>query len=131
MIFVDTGAWFAQFVPGDPDHVSANSWVAGNRSALVTTDYVVDELLSLLKVRGEYARASALGGPMLTGKLCRLEWASQTDIAAAWDVFSTFKDKDWSFTDCVSRVVMKRLDVRTAVAFDHHFRQFGTVAIVP
>ena len=42
-----------------------------------------------------------------------------------------YQDKGWSFTDCVSRVIMQRLDIRTAFAFDDHFRQFGTVTVVP
>lgn len=46
-------------------------------------------------------------------------------------MFSTYQDKGWSFTDCVSRVVMGRLGIDTALAFDEHFRQFGTVNVVP
>ena len=41
------------------------------------------------------------------------------------------RDKEWSFTDCVSRAVIERLGITTAVAFDEHFRQFGTVIVVP
>ena len=33
--------------------------------------------------------------------------------------------------DCTSRVVMERLRATTAVAFDEHFHQFGSVSIVP
>jgi len=47
---------------------------------------------------------------------------------AAWEVFEKFnKDKDWSFTDCTSKVVMERLGIREAFAFDHHFDQMGFV----
>jgi predicted nucleic acid-binding protein len=52
-------------------------------------------------------------------------------VERAWVFFSTFQDKGWSFTVCVSRVVMERLSIATACAFDVHFRQFGTVAVVP
>ena len=58
-IFVDTGAWFARFVPSDPDHAAARAWFDGNTNPLLTTDYILDELLTLLKVRGEFQR---LGG---------------------------------------------------------------------
>ena len=54
MIFVDTGAWFATFVPNDPDHAAADAWLQANVQPLVTTDYVIDELLTLLKIRGEF-----------------------------------------------------------------------------
>lgn len=29
-IFVDTGAWFARFVPSDPDHIAARDWFDRN-----------------------------------------------------------------------------------------------------
>jgi predicted nucleic acid-binding protein len=131
VIFVDTGAWFAHLVPSDPDHRSARDWFDQNTLPLVTTDYVVDELLTLLKMRGEYLRALESGSLLLHGEVCDLEWVSRTDVESAWVVFSTFRDKQWSFTDCVSKVVMERLRIDTAISFDVHFRQFGTVSVVP
>lgn len=131
MIFVDTGAWFARFVPSDPDHTAARNWFARNTEPLLTTDYIVDELLTLFKVRGEYRRAVEVGPPLLGGEVCNLEWVTQSDVVGAWDVFSTYQDKGWSFTDCVSRVVMERLKITTAVAFDMHFHQFGRIVVVP
>src|SRR5208283_4183731 len=60
-IFVDIGAWFARFVPSDRDHPAAREWFEQNTHPLVTTDYVIDELLTVLKVRGEYQRALEVG----------------------------------------------------------------------
>jgi predicted nucleic acid-binding protein len=54
-----------------------------------------------------------------------------TDFDDAWDMFERFQDKEWSFTDCTSRVLIQRLGIQRAFAFDDHFRQFGTVAVVP
>jgi predicted nucleic acid-binding protein len=130
-IFVDTGAWFARFVPTDPDHPAARDWFARNRVPLITTDYIIDELLTLLKVRGEYSRALLVGPILFSGEACGLEWITAADVGDAWHVFSTHRDKGWSFTDCVSLAVMDRLGLKTAVAFDEHFRQFGTVTVVP
>ena len=131
MIFADTGALFAAFVPNDPDHGAADAWLAANREPLLTTDYVVDELLTLLKMRGEFQRALHLGPKLLGEEVIQMEWVLPVDLQRAWDVFRSYHDKEWSFTDCVSRVVMERLGVQTAFAFDKHFRQFGTVNVVP
>ncbi len=60
MIFVDTSAWYASVVPTDPNHAAAAAWLKGNQLPLLTTDYVVDEILTLLKMRGHYLRAVAL-----------------------------------------------------------------------
>lgn len=51
--------------------------------------------------------------------------------SAAWQVFHDFDDKDWSFTDCTSKVLIEQFGIETAFTFDHHFRQFGTVVVVP
>ena len=130
-IFVDTGAWFARFVPTDPDHAVAREWFERNAQPLVTTDYVIDELLTLFKMRGEFQRALEVGSSFFTGDVCDLEWVTRADVENAWNVFSSYQDKGWSFTDCVSRAVMERLRITTAAAFDEHFRQFGTVTVVP
>lgn len=131
MIFVDTGAWFAAFVPNDADHATADAWLEANTEPLVTTDYIVDELLTLLKMRREYQRALDIGPRLLQSNIARLEWVQPADIQRAWTIFQQYQDKNWSFTDCVSRVVMERLAIQTAFAFDDHFRQFGTVTVVP
>ena len=46
-------------------------------------------------------------------------------------VVETFSDKEWSFTDCTSRVLMEKLRIERAFAFDQHFLQFGGVKVVP
>jgi hypothetical protein len=62
---------------------------------------------------------------------CDLIRVTDQDLAAATEVFFQYHDKDWSFTDCTSRVVMERLGIATAFSFDRHFHQFGTVSVVP
>jgi predicted nucleic acid-binding protein len=131
MIFVDTGAWFAATVPDDADHQAANDFLKANNEPLVTTDYVIDEVLTLLKARGEFQRALVFGTELLEEDGCQLEWVGRDDVSEAWVTFQQFKDKDWSFTDCVSRAVMSRLGIDKAFAFDEHFRQFGTVTVLP
>jgi predicted nucleic acid-binding protein len=130
-VFVDTGAWYARFVPTDPDHAAARACLADNRRLLVTTDYVVDELLTLLRVRGENRRALEVGPRLIHGEVCDLEWVTPRDVEDAWQVFVAYQDKGWSFTHCISRVVMNRLEIEIAFAFDDHFRQFGTVTVMP
>jgi len=57
-------------------------------------------------------------------------WVSPEIAAEAWNVFEQFNaDKTWSFTDCVSYVVMKQRNMREAFVFDRHFRQMGFVCL--
>jgi predicted nucleic acid-binding protein len=131
MIFVDTGAWFAAVMPTDPDHSAAVAWLAANREPLLTTDYVIDETLTLLLARGQKTRALTWGETAFDGKLATVHFLTPADIRDAWDVFRRFTDKGWSFTDCTSYVILARLGVSAAFSFDQHFRQFGITPVVP
>lgn len=130
MIFVDTGAWFAAFVPNDADHSAADAWLETNTDLLVTTNYVIDERLTLMNMRGEFQRALRVGAALFTEEIAQVVWVRPDDIAQAWDTCQRYHDKGWSFTDCVSRVVMQRLGIQQVFAFDAHFRQCGTVTII-
>ncbi|HET6977888.1 MAG TPA: PIN domain-containing protein [Pyrinomonadaceae bacterium] len=131
MVFVDTGAWYASLVPKDPHHIRAIEWLSVNHSPLITTDYVIDETLTLLRVRGERTRALILGKRFFQNQVADVYKINASDLVLAWKTFEDFDDKDWSFTDCTSRVVMEELGIKVAFSFDHHFNQFGTVQVVP
>ena len=131
MIFVDTGAWYAGVVPDDVNHQTARQWLDGNTQSLLTTDYVVDETLTLLKMRGYAPLALDMGEALFAGELADIVLITEDDIQQAWRTFQQFRDKDWSFTDCTSKVVMERLQISQAFSFDHHFRQFDSIAVVP
>ncbi len=131
MIFVDSGAWYASLVPTDPDHSAAIQWLTSNHSPLLTTDYVIDETLTLLRARGERKRALLLGAKFFQDGLAEIHKITTADLEVAWKTFKRFDDKNWSFTDCTSKVVIARLNIKVAFAFDHHFQQFGTIEVVP
>lgn len=132
MILVDTGAWFARFVETDKNYPAANRWYSTNKETLVTTDRIIEETLTLMRSRGNNLKAIEFGQAILVnGELARIHHLSDTEIMAAWDIFSGYSDKEWSFIDCTSYVLTHRLGIHQAFAFDHHFRQFGHVTIVP
>ena len=131
MVFVDTSAWFAAIVPSDPNHASAAHWLAANAEVLITTDYIVDETLTLLRARGERQRTRLLGKKFFEGSIAEIYFLTEEDVREAWTTFAQYEDKSWSFTDCSSKVVMDQMRIAQAFAFDQHFRQFGTVDVVP
>lgn len=45
--------------------------------------------------------------------------------AGALRLYADRSDKDWSLTDCLSFVVMRRRNVQEALTADHHFEQAG------
>jgi predicted nucleic acid-binding protein len=61
MIFVDTSAWYAAIIPSDENHKAVSEWLDENTEPPITTDYIVDETLTLLRARGESKRALLMG----------------------------------------------------------------------
>ena len=131
LTFVDTGVWYASVVPSDPRHVDVMNWHHSNNWPLVTTDYVIDETLTLLRARGERTRAEQMGRWFFDLSGVAIEFLAESDIRRAWEIFRQFGDKDWSFTDCTSKAVIDRLHVKRALTFDRHFAEFGTIRIEP
>jgi predicted nucleic acid-binding protein len=131
MIFMDSGALFSLVVPDDPDHAKIEDWRRHNKESLITTDYCFDELLTLLIARKRSAVAITTGWKIFSGELCRLHFLLPDQIQRAWVVFQAKHTLGWSFTDCTSKVLMDELGIKTAAAFDQHFRQFGGINVVP
>jgi predicted nucleic acid-binding protein len=50
--------------------------------------------------------------------------------AAAIRLFTERSDKDWSLTDCLSFIVMRRRNIREALTADRHFEQAGLRAVL-
>ena len=105
--------------------------LTNTESKLITTNYIVDETATLLRVRCgldlalKFRRFLAIGTPTI--KLIRVLVA---DDAAAWKWFIN----DWSrlsFTDCVSFAVMKRLELTHVATFDQHFKRAGFTIVKP
>ena len=83
MIFVDTGIWFARFVPDDPEHARVTTWFASNQEPLVTSDYCVDEVLTLLLARKRPQLSVAAGGVLFSESLARLHFVTRPQIERA------------------------------------------------
>jgi uncharacterized protein len=131
MVFVDTSAWFAYFFPLDADHDRVRRCFESNKQPLITTDYCVDETLTLLMARHEVRRALEAGQAFFHGSIARLQFLTPAQIHRAWILFQQRAAAGWSFTDCTSKILIDELRVTTALALDDHFRQFGDLTVVP
>lgn len=112
------------------EHLTASNFATDVQDLLVTTDYVLAETLTLLRARRLHEEAIELGDRLLSQRLARLEWVRPGDVQKAWILFQ-YRDKAWSFVDCVSFAVTQRLGIQDAFAFDEHFRQLGTLTVHP
>jgi predicted nucleic acid-binding protein len=127
-LLVDTAGWMAMADASDPRHRECCSardrWLESD-GGLVTTDYIIDETLTVIRMRLSLSAAAKWWDQVEQSTRLRWEWIDigRTDKARQW--FFRWRDKDFSFTDCTSFVVMRELRLRKALTTDRHFEQAG------
>jgi predicted nucleic acid-binding protein len=127
-LFVDTAGWMACADAADPAHARARAARDEALTAglvLMTTDYVVDETLTLLRMRLGLPAAEAWWSQVDASSRMKWQWIDATRAEKARALFFRHRDKDYSFTDCTSFVVMRELRLKQALTTDRHFRQAG------
>ncbi len=124
-VFVDTSAWYALIDAKDPDHPSVLHSLRQYQNNLLTTNYIVDETITLLRYRVGWQYARQFGEQLFSGQLAQYIRVTELDEKAAWEIFERYQDKIFSFTDCTSFVLMKRLELSIAITLDSDFKSFG------
>jgi len=128
-IFVDTSAWFSLLDKDSENHQEAVQYLKETEIPFITSDYVMDETLTL--IRSAISHKAAIE---FWGNLNKSRWATIIDVSTndkehAIEIFKKYHDKDFSFTDCTSFALMQRLGIKEAFSFDRHFRQIGFITI--
>ena len=132
-VFMDSAGFLALWDAGDEHHEDATrlqNELVGKRRRFVTTDYVVDETVTLLLVRHSHAAAVDFLKAVGKSDALHLEWIGTARFQAASSLFCKHTDKQWSFTDCVSFAIMGELRIRDSFTTDHHFKQAGFVPLL-
>lgn len=133
-VFVDTSFLVALYNKDDANHKEARKWFNLAPRHYYVTDLVMIEFLNRI-LYSKKLTASVSQRKALT-KECYEVWTRSTAYRTCVDVDQTIKqkaedlffrylDKDWSFVDCTSFVVMDMYGILEAAAFDHHFQQAG------
>lgn len=123
-VLVDTSAVYALLDRSDARHATARASLKRlqtARSEPLLTNFILAEChaLSLSRLGPEVARK------WLLTNVWAVEGVTVDDEAKAKEILGKYTDKSFSYTDATSFAVMERLGLRTAFAFDPHFRQYG------
>jgi predicted nucleic acid-binding protein len=134
-LFVDSSGWGNLVDPGEPFHGLATSIYAQSRrqpQRLVTTNYVVTELISLMASPLRITRNQIVGfvTGLKTSPFIEVVHVDPTLDEEAWQLFQARQDKDWDLVDCVSFVLMQKRGITEAITADHHFEQAGFVRLL-
>lgn len=125
LVFVDTSGWYALVDEADPDHKPVKVWFEKNRSPLVTSEYVFDETITLIRTSLGHQEAIEFGEKLKRSKLAQIISVPGEDREAGWEIFKKYDDQVFSFTDCISFVQMERLGIRVTLALDEDFKTMG------
>lgn len=127
MIFVDTGPFVAKYDASDSRHdeaVAGFARIAAEGRRWVTSSFVLCETLNLLE-RFAGGRFAASAGRRIYASSLTLLDPEPADRQAALALLEKYADLRVGYCDCVSLVMMRRLRLADAFAFDRHFQQAG------
>lgn len=129
-VFLDTGFYYALIRKEDPHHPRANEILGvlatGKHGRAFTSDYIMDECMTLISVRsgGRRDLIERMGclfiGPATVAHMHPIEPAWLDEIRSL-QVALTTKGRAPSFTDCSTIVCCKKHTIPRVVSFDGHF----------
>ncbi len=128
MIFVDTGAFLARYIAKDQYHGEAlKLWERIERAGkrCVTSNFVLDETLTLLARRAGYAFAAERARKIFSSEALTILRPIEEDEREALGFFEKYADQEVSFTDCVSFALMHKKNIEEVFSFDGHFERAG------
>jgi len=130
-IFIDTRAFLALEDESDQYHEAALQFreqvLRKKRYEVIATSYILDETLTLIRFRIGIRASIDFSKKIRRSKVVKIVQVSKEIEEKALDIFERYDDKDFSFTDCVSFVVMWEMGIKEAFAFDQHFNQMGFI----
>jgi uncharacterized protein len=134
-LFIDTSGWASLFITQEPNHLLANqalNQALQNRQILITTNYIISELVALLHspLRQPRSRIFEVVDAIKTVPYVRIMHIDPPTDQAAWELCKNRSDKPWSLVDCSSFVIMQQLEITMALTTDHHFEQAGFIRLL-
>ncbi|MFQ6126335.1 MAG: type II toxin-antitoxin system VapC family toxin [Candidatus Heimdallarchaeota archaeon] len=130
-IFVDTSAFYALEDESDKNNKSARAFekdlITGKLglAQILTSNFVFDELMTLVRRNLGHEKAVEVGERMRASKILTIERIRHKNEIRAWEIFKSYSDKEFSYTDCTSFALMESKAIRHTFAFDIHFEQMG------
>jgi len=131
-VFIDTWGWVALGHRKDVRHHEVKALYKKLRSQggrLYTSDYVLDELITLLFRREAFEEAVRFVEGLFHAseqRLLTIERITSDRFASTWALRKKLQDKlQISFTDLTSMAVMEELGIERVLTDDEHFEHVG------
>jgi len=129
--FVDTSFWIALQSEPDRNHAAARSLLERSLGPLLTTNHVIGETWTVSgRRRGHAGAVAAIRAVRAVSTLTILHVDAEIEDDA-WRWLRRRDEREYSFVDATSFVVMRRRRMREALAFDGDFAAAGFVELRP
>jgi predicted nucleic acid-binding protein len=125
---MDTWGWLALAEPLDRKHAAAlRCYEEYSRTGrVVTSNYVLDETLTLIFRRLRFDAAYSFSKAMLASSFVAVESVTEARFRRAFELRGRFADKpDISFTDLTTIAIMTELKMTDILTADAHFAHVG------
>lgn len=129
-VFADTSYYAALLSPKDYLHVAAVEWLREGLGPVVVTEFVLLELGNGFHSTTDRQLFVDFQSQLREDPNTALIPASSELLGAGLELFRQRVDKEWSLTDCISFVVMRRQGLTDALTADRHFTQAGFRAML-
>lgn len=130
MIFVDTSFWVALRNKRDNHHGLARTLLTRRASgALVTSNHVRGETWTYLRRRAGHGSATAFLDALDHSARVQVVHVDPAQEADALRWLRRHDEREYSFVDATSFVLMRALRIREALAFDGGFAAAGFVEL--
>ncbi len=123
--FADTSFFVAFLNPRDESHDLARWYMADFDGSMMTTVWVIAELGNYLSKRKNRKLFVPFVREIQDDSRISIGGLEESYFERGLERFAHRPDKEWSFTDCVSFVVMEERGLTDALTTDHHFEQAG------
>ena len=130
-VFIDSSFWIAFRHERQTHHAQARQIMRelfNARAQFVTTPFVFAE------IHATFSRSLSIRERIIAdfweNSLMHIAEVTPGDYKGALTLLREHEDKSYPFCDAISFVVMRRLEVTRAAAFDDHFHQLGEFEIL-
>lgn len=126
-VFIDSSAYLALVDASDANHDAATEtfrWLAAQRYRVYTPNVRLVECHALILTCVNRSVAARFLQNIDAGTTVIVR-VRASDKAHAKQIIYQYRDKDFSFNDALSFVVMERLGINYAFTFDSDFAQYG------
>ena len=131
--FIDAGGWLSVIVKTDQHHRAGKAYfdaLLALAARMVTTDHVLDEVLTRLRYDVGHAQAAQLLTVVhraVAAGVLEIVYVDPVLWARAETIFLRYRDARLSFTDCTSFALLAERPADEVFGFDGHFEMMGHI----